>query len=122
MKRILFAVLVVSGVASADKSFIKGTTWDCKKDPIVAINKGDGTYTFKGACKTIAINGGDVTLKAESVDEIEINGGGCKVTLGTVGTINVNGAENKVTWKKAKSGDKPAVNVNGADNSVDQAK
>ncbi len=123
MKKIICALcLLTPALASADKSFTKGATWDCAKDPVVAINQGGGSYTFKGQCKQININGGGVTIKADTVDELNVNGGSCKVTLGTVDTINVNGATNKITWKKAKSGDKPTVNVNGADNKIDQAK
>ena len=123
MKTLCALLLVCApAIATADKSFTKGATWDCAKDPVVAINAAGGTYTLKGACKTVAINGGGVTIKADAVDELDVNGGSCKVTLGTADTINVNGASNKITWKKAKSGDKPNVNVNGASNSIDQAK
>ena len=123
MNRIVCLLLaLVPATSFADKTFTKGTTWDCKKDPVVAINHGGGSYTLKGECTTVAINGGGVTLKAEAIDELDVNGGGCKVTVGTVATININGASNKVTWKTAKSGDKPEVNVNGAENKVDQAK
>ena len=114
--------LLTPALASADKSFTKGATWDCAKDPVVAINHGGGSYTFKGTCTSVNINGGGVTINAEAADTINVNGGSCKVTVGTVGTINVNGASNTITWKKAKSGDTPEVNVHGASNKVDQAK
>jgi DUF3060 family protein len=123
MKRLAALLLAFTpAVVHADKSFTKGTTWDCAKDPVVAINHGGGSYTFKGTCKEVNVNGGGVTIKVEAVDTLNVNGGGCKVTIGTADTINVNGASNKITWKKAKSGDKPTVNVSGAENTIDQAK
>ncbi len=123
MTKLACLLLVLApAVASADKTFTAGATWDCKKDPVVSINHGGGSYTFKGACKTINVNGGGVTLKADDVETLNINGASGKATLGEVGTININGASNKITWKKAKGGDKPQVNTQGADNKVDQAK
>lgn len=123
MKKLACLLLALTpALASADKSLTKGTTWDCKKDPVVAINHGGGTYKFTGECKTIAINGGGVTLSADDVDELSINGGGCTVTVGAADRIAINGATNKVTWKKGKSGDKPNITINGADNKIDQAK
>lgn len=38
------------------------------------------------------------------------------------GWINIVGAENTISWKKSKSGDKPAVTTVGTGNKVDQAK
>lgn len=115
-------IALTPALATADKSFTKSATWDCAKDPTVAINHGGGTYTFKGACKQINVNGGGVKLTVESVDTLNVNGGGCTATVGTLDVANINGAGNKLTWKKAKSGDKPTVNIVGADNKVDQAK
>jgi len=125
MKRILFAaVLLAPGLAGADKNFTggKGTTWDCKKDPTVNINHGKGTYTFKGECKAININGGHNTLKIERVTDLNVNGASNTVTIDSVDSININGADNKITWKKAGTGDKPAVSTLGDGNSVTQGK
>ncbi len=123
MKRIAFlALMAAPGIASADKSLTKGTTWDCAKDAVVSIDHGGGTYTFKGACKTITLNGGGSHVSAEDVEVINVNAGGTTVAVDAVGTINVNGATNKISWKKAKSGDKPTITVNGANNKIDHAK
>jgi len=125
MRTLLIAVLVLAPtLALADKDFTggKGTTWDCKKDPTVNINHGKGTYTFKGECKGININGGHNTLTIESVAELNINGASNTVNVASVGTINLVGADNKITWKKAQSGDKPTVSTVGDNNSVKQGK
>jgi hypothetical protein len=123
MKRILYVILVlVPSVAAADKTFNtgKGVTWDCKKDPVVSINHGGGTYKLKGACTTINVNGGGGKLTIESVDELNLAGAKITVTVGTVATINLLGNKNKVTWKTAKTGDAPAINHIGKDNVVAQ--
>jgi len=124
MKRIFFLILVLApSVAAADKSFTmgKGTTWDCKKDPVVSISHGKGVYKFKGACTTINVMGGSNKLTIESVDELNLSGAKNTVTVGTVGTINLVGSKNNVTWKAAKTGDTPAINHVGKDNVVAQA-
>ncbi|HEY5925815.1 MAG TPA: DUF3060 domain-containing protein [Kofleriaceae bacterium] len=123
MKRILFSILVfVPFVASADKKFTqgKGTTWDCKKDPVVSISHGGGKYTFKGACTTINVSGGGNKLTVESADELNLSGAKNVVTIGTVGSINLVGSKNTVTWKAAKTGDAPSINHVGKDNVVAQ--
>lgn len=124
MKRIFFLILVlVPSAAAADKSFTmgKGTTWDCKKDPVVSISHGKGVYKFKGACTTINVSGGSNKLTIESVDELNLSGAKNTVTVGTVGAINLVGSKNNVTWKAAKTGDAPAINHVGKDNVVTQA-
>jgi hypothetical protein len=124
MKRILCLLMVlVPSVAGADKIWNagKGTTWDCKKDPVVGINHGKGVYKFKGACQTLNLNGGKVKITAESFDVINVNGSKNDITVASVGTVNVTGSNNKVTWKAAKSGDAPTVNNIGKDNVVAQA-
>jgi hypothetical protein len=121
MKRILCLLLVVApGVASADKNFLKGkgATWDCKKDPVVNINHGKGTYTFKGACTTINLNGGNSKLTVETVDELNVNGGSNTITVATLGAANLMGSKNKLTYKAAKEGDSANINVMGSDNVV----
>jgi hypothetical protein len=126
MKTLLVAfVLVIPSLALADKTFTsgKGTTWDCKTDPTVTINHGKGTYTFKGECKAINVNGGHNTLTIESVTSLDVNGTSNTITAASVDTININGADNKITWKKSKgAGDKPAVSTLGQNNSVTQGK
>jgi len=126
MKPIIIALaLLVPSLALADKNYTggKGATWDCAKDPTVNINHGKGTYTFKGECKAININGGHNTLVIERVETIDINGASNTVTAASVDAINVNGADNKITWKTSKgAGDKPAVTTLGQNNSVTQGK
>src|SRR5690242_4927876 len=97
-KLILTLLVVLPALARADKTFTKSAAWDCKKDPVVVINKGDGSYTFKGACKSITVNGAGVTLKIEQVDQLGLNGGGSIAKVGTVAAIDVNGSGNTVRW------------------------
>src|SRR5262249_40753317 len=108
MKTLIAWIIVLApALAHADKSLDKGSSWDCKKDPVVHIDNGDGTYTFTGACKLIDVGGGENTLKIESVDTLQIGGAENTITVGTVDTIDVGGNDNKITWKKAKTGAKP---------------
>ena len=122
--KIILALLLVStlapSLARADKEFESGSgaTWDCASDPTVNISHGGGSYTFKGACKQINVNGGSVTVVIESVEELNVNGASNKITVDAVDTISVNGAQNTIAWKKGKSGDKPTVNVNGERNKI----
>ena len=111
---------LASSLALADKDFDSGSgaSWDCGSDPTVNINHGGGTFTFKGACKAINVNGGGVTVAIESVDELNVNGASNKVTVDAVDAINVIGAQNAISWKKGKTGDKPAVAVVGERNKV----
>ncbi len=123
MKRIAILLLVLApGLAAADKDLSKSTTWDCKKDPVVSIGNGNGKYTFKGACKSISLGGGENTLTIESVETLNIGSGKNTITVGTVGTIDVGGADNKITWKKAMSGDKPTMKGQPDKNTITQGK
>jgi hypothetical protein len=125
MKRILFLMLVfVPAVAGADKVWNsgKGTTWDCKKDPTVVVNASKGTWTFKGACKSITLNGSMHKVKIASAETLSVNGARNTVTIGTVGALSVTGAQNKVTWTKAASGDAPTISDTGADNNISATK
>ena len=114
-------VCLASPVAAhADKVFRsgKGATWDCKQDPTVNINHGNGTYTLKGSCKAVNINGGGNKLTVESSEALNINGATNKVTVNAVDAININGADNTVTYKVAVHGDAPTVNKVGDRNVV----
>lgn len=122
MKRFL-SLLVVLGPATAhaDKTFNsgKGATWDCAKDDDVTINTSGGTYTFKGACKDINVNGASLTISIESVEDITVNGTKNKVTIGAVDDINVNGNDNTVTYGAAlEAGKKPSVSSLGSGNTI----
>ncbi len=123
LKTIALVLLVAPAAARADKAFVTQAkaTWDCKKDPVVTITHGHGTYTFKGDCKSITLTGGENTLTIESSDAVSIQGGHNTIAIGTADTITILGADNTVTYKKAKSGDKPTVSSTGANNKVDAA-
>jgi hypothetical protein len=140
MKTIVWLLLIVApALAVADKSLDKGTTWDCKKDPVVTIGTGAGKYVFKGACTRILLGGGQNKLDIESVATLDVGGGvntiavgtvdtlnvggaNNTITVGTVGTIDVGGAGNKITWKKAKDGDKPTLRGQPDKNTIAQGK
>jgi hypothetical protein len=123
MKKLaLLLAIVAPSVASADKALESDGTWDCKKDPNVSIGNGAGKYTIKGACKKISIGGGENTVTIESVDVLDVGGAENKITVDTVGTINVGGADNTITWKKAKTGAKPALKGQPDKNKISQAK
>jgi hypothetical protein len=123
MKRMLLSMVVlIPAVAGADKTWTsgKGTTWDCKDDPIVSIAHGKGVYTFKGRCADIGVSGSKVTVTAETSNEINITGSQNTITLDAVGTINVSGSGNKVTWKAGTNG-KPTIHDFGKNNVIVKA-
>ena len=122
MKRILLMIALVPSVAAADKELAKGQTWDCKKDPVVHIGNGKGTYTFKGTCTSISVGGGQNKLTIEAVGTLDVGGAKNTIKVGTVDTIDVGGAGNTITWKKAKSGDKPTLKGQPDKNKIDKAK
>lgn len=117
---LVLALALTPSLALADKDFVsgKGGTWDCASDPVVNISTSAGTFTFKGDCTTINVNGSSLTISIASVGELNVNGSSNKVTVDAVDAVNVNGASNTVAWKKGKSTDKPAANVTGANNKV----
>lgn len=122
MKKQLVALMIVAlspTAAFADKNIIGGSaTWDCAKDATVNIVHGKGTYTFKGTCKEVNVQGGGNKITAEGIDQLNIQGADNTVTVGTIDQINIVGSNNRVTWSKAKSGDKPAQSVVGTDNKL----
>jgi hypothetical protein len=125
MKKLAALLVVLApAFAYADKTFTggKGATWDCKKDPVVHINHGNGKYTFKGTCTTIDFGGGENTITIEAVDTLVVGSASNTITVGTVDTIDVGGSGNKITWKKAKTGDKPTLKGQPEKNTVTQAK
>ena len=123
MKKLALLLALIPVTAIADKNYNggKGAVWDCAKDPIVKINHGRGKYTFKGACETIYLNGGQSKLTIESVGTLHVNAAQNTISIGTVDSINLTGAQNKITYKKAK-GDSVNVSDNGVGNSVAQTK
>ncbi len=68
-------IALTPAVVHAGKIYNEGSggTWDCKKDPAVIINVSDGTYTFKGACTSIIVNGSTNKVMIESVDQLLVN-------------------------------------------------
>ena len=122
MKKQLVALMIVAlspTSALADKDIITGSaTWDCAKDATVNIVHGGGSYTFKGACKEVNVQGGSNRITAQAIDELNIQGADNTVTVGTIDQINIVGSKNRVTWSKAKSGDKPSQSVVGTDNKL----
>jgi hypothetical protein len=64
-----------------------GGAQDCAKNPTAEIDTGDGKYTFIGQCTKIVVNGGENTLKIESVKELSISGSLNTVTVGSVDKI-----------------------------------
>lgn len=115
------AAALAPATARADKVYAagKGATWDCKKDPVVTINHGRGTYTFQGPCKSINLNGGQSTVRIEDTEALNITGASNTVTVGQIDQINLVGAGNKVTWRKAKHGDKPGITNVGTNNQIE---
>lgn len=124
IKRLVMLLLLAPNLALADKVYedATGGSYDCGEDPVVNIETGGGTYTFTGACKQVNINGASVKLTVADVAELNINGASNAITATELGAVNINGAKNKVTWKKAKTGKKPAVATNGKGNSVARKK
>jgi hypothetical protein len=79
------------------------TTADCTKYNRVALN-GDGkTFTIKGICSQIMINGDKNTVTAAAFSEIVVNG-----------------SENTVTYTKYTNGKRPIIKDNAAGNSVEK--
>jgi hypothetical protein len=123
MKKLLIGfAFIVPATAIAEKNYVGDAgDWDCGKDPVVTITRGQGTFKLTGACTSINIQGGENKLTVESVDSLKIVGGDNQLELGTVGSVKIVGAGNKITWKKAKTGDKPKISAVGA-NSIEKAK
>ncbi|HEX2690729.1 MAG TPA: DUF3060 domain-containing protein [Kofleriaceae bacterium] len=97
-----FLILFTPALVHAGKTYNEGSggTWDCKKDPSVTINTNDATYTLKGACTSISINGNTNKLTIESVDRLAINGNDNTIDADSAARIAANGNGNQVTYKK----------------------
>jgi hypothetical protein len=100
----------------------KTATVDCGKDPDVAINHGNGDYTFKGTCNKIHLQGGGNKLTIENVKTLTIIGADNTATIDGVDKISVTGAKNTVTYKKTVAAKKTAVAAIGANNKITQSK
>ena len=127
------------GGTVAAKPDPKAKAIDCKKKPTWSTPNGGGSYKFTGPCKRISVSGGDNRLWiqsaetvdlpggenkvfAESIDSLAVAGSENEVVVGTVGTISIPGADNTITWKKAKSGDKPVLKGQPEKNKIVQVK
>jgi hypothetical protein len=124
MLRIALIVVLVAGVARADKTFTKGTgeTWDCSKDAVVTIRTSKGTYGLFGECKRITITGGKNAVSVSQTGKLAVSGSDNMVDVDQVDAITVSGARNKITWKKAGTGDKPKITAGSKTNKVAKAK
>ena len=102
--RILVGLLIAltPAVVHAAKIYNEGSggTWDCKKDPAVVINISDATFTFKGACTSIVVNGSTDKLTIEGVDRLVVNGNDNMIDADSLSRITVNGNTNKVAYRK----------------------
>src|SRR3954471_3671068 len=97
---VCLTLCAAASIASADVSIHgeKSATIDCKKDPNVSIQSGDGAFTLTGPCAKISINGGQNKITIESVKKLAINGAGNAVDVGTAEKIGIVGNDNVVTW------------------------
>jgi len=97
VRLVALAFILAPAVAVAGKAYNEGSggSYDCSKDPAVAININDGTFTFTGACK-IAINGNGNTITSDGAASITANGNNNTVSYGkTKPKIADNGNGNK---------------------------
>jgi len=122
MKRLVLLLVVLPGIALADRAIVgdKSGTIDCAKDPEVAINSGEGTFTFTGTCTKIAVSGGHNKLTIENVTKLAIVGSGNIVAIEGADKIAVTGSDNTVTYKRALTRKKPAVASMGTKNKITQ--
>lgn len=90
LTRFVFMLALAPTLAFADKNFEVGTgaTYDCGDDPVVNIMIGKGTYTFTGACKQVNLNGGNITLTVDDVEELNVNGASNTVKAGELGALH----------------------------------
>lgn len=117
-KFICVLCVLTPAIAFAGKAYNEGSggSWDCGKDPNIAININDGTFTFTGACKSIAINGNHNTVNVDTAAAIAANGNDNTVNYGkTKPKIADNGNGNKFNagGAGAKKTDKPAASDAG---------
>ena len=120
LKLAALILALTPSIALADKDFASGpgAIYDCGEDPVVNILHNGGTYVITGACTQINIEGSDVRLTVDDVDQLSVNGDGNTIKAAEVETILINGDKNSVRWTHAKSGHRPTVATNGSGNSV----
>jgi Protein of unknown function (DUF3060) len=130
MNRILGLVLILlaSPARAGDDGWVMNDSnakakHDCARQPRVVVNASHDEIALVGACTRVILNGGDIRLTAESIEQVAINGVGNTVDLGAVGKIALTGGDNKVTWRSGRGGKgRPAVSDLGSSNSVTRAK
>jgi hypothetical protein len=118
------AVALVPAAAYADKTYAKGKgeTWDCAKDPVVRISTTKGTFGLLGECKSVTVGGAKNAVSVASAAKLVVAGSDNVVQVEEVDSIRAGGTRNTVSWKKAKTGDKPKIVKSGSGTHVDQAK
>jgi hypothetical protein len=126
MFRAAISVIVIAAwtpAVWAERSVTEKTaTIDCdkEKDKVIAINHGEGDYTFTGICERIQVRGNANKLTIHMVRELSIVGAANTVTVDGVDKIAVNGAKNTVTYRSAYIQKRTAVAAVGADNKITQ--
>lgn len=111
MKGIVWFIALTPAIAFANKTFNEGSggTVDCSKDPDTTINLNNGKFTFKGACKSITINGNSNTLAIENVAKLSVNGNDNTVSYGGTPKVSNLGRNNTLgSGGKTAPADKPA--------------
>lgn len=125
MKVILLVLLALPAIAAADRSYsvtAETVTHDCAKEPAVAVNASDGTYTFTGTCSKISVNGGNNKLVIEAVRRLTITGTKNTADVDAADRIGVNGPYNTINYKRGLSGKLPKVGAVGGNNKLNQVK
>jgi hypothetical protein len=125
MNRLALVLVVLAATPALGERVImaeKTATIDCAKDPDVAINHGEGDYTFKGTCNKIHLQGGGNKLTIENVKTLTIVGASNTATVDGTDKISVTGANNTITYKKTIDAKKTAIAAIGANNKITQAK
>ena len=110
-------LLLVSSLAYADKAADKPAepeTKDCTDKATITISQSKKTFGFHGQCKKITITGSKNVVSIESVDKLVVGGTDNLVEVDEVDNIATSGARNSVTYKKAKTGDKPKITKSGS--------
>src|SRR4029079_15409820 len=83
-------------------------------DPAVVINISDATFTFKGACTSITVNGSTDKLTIDSVDRLAVNGNDNAIDADSISRLAINGYTNKVAYRKGT----PKISNLGSDNKI----
>lgn len=122
MKTVLAGLLVLSAsVAAADVSEMdnhRTVSVDCAKDANVTLLGNQNTYTLKGTCTLLRVQGNNNTVHADTVATINVDGNDNSVTASATNNINVRGDRNTVKYKA----DKPGIANAGKGNTISQTK